>query len=553
MRYRRIYIKVSGQLSHMQKALLEFRIRSIKGVVSAYIDDQAFLKVSYSFLGGHRQILKCLVRGEESPGHAGCNRQSELKANITRHMNGLVISALSLLGLGVVRSMNPVFYDSMYKSLVLFISRSLIKSGLQSLLFEMRPNADTLTATAIAASVLGRRPESSLTIILLSNAAELLTNYTADKTRSHISGMLKLDQALAWKIGEEGRELKVPVDSLRPGDCVCVHTGEKISVDGRVTGGSAAVDQSAITGEYMPVEKGEGDAVYAGTIVKSGFIKIRVEKVGDQTALSRIVHLVEDAHTRKAPVQNFADKISNMLVPLSFVTAGLVYGMTKDWQRVLNMLFIDYSCGLKLSTSTAISAAIGRAASRGVLIKGGNYVEALANIDTVVLDKTGTVTAGKPVVITVETAGSASEKEILLLAAAAEYHSTHPLATSILARVKEEGWRIPDHTSTETVVGRGIKADVPEDEMVSGGLVLVGSGKFMDEHRVDCESFSHLEARHREQGHNVVYVARDGHLLGIMAISDPIRPKMKKAINRLRRMGIDEIIIAKRAPGRSNC
>ncbi|AEG59157.1 heavy metal translocating P-type ATPase [Desulforamulus ruminis DSM 2154] len=544
MRHSKLCFRLSKPMSNRQKALLEARLRSFQGVSSAYIDEQGNLRVVCSPAAGG-QVSNFIKRHRQDQ-RGPITYQSELKEEISRNRNGLITSAVSLVGLELVKRIHPAAYGGMYLArslLVLFISRSFLKSGLKSLVTDLQPNADTLTATAVAASVLGGRPESSLTIILLSNAAELLTGYTAEKTRSHISRMLNLDQQLAWRVDAEGREEKVPVESLRSGDTVCVHTGEKISVDGRVTDGRAAVDQSSITGEYMPVEKVAGDGVYAGTIVKNGFLEITVEKVGDQTALARIVHLVEEAHTRKAPVQNFADKISTMLVPLSFVTAALVYGVTKNWQRVLNMLFIDYSCGLKLSTSTAISAAIGRAASRGVLIKGGNYVESLANIDTVVLDKTGTITAGRPVVMAVDTTGEVSEQEVLLLAAAAEYHSTHPLATAILARVKEAGWPIPQHNSTETVVGRGIKASLPGDDTVGGGWVLVGSRTFMAENKIDCASFHFAETRHRELGHNVVYVARENQTLGVLAISDPIRPKMKKAINRLRRLGIDEVVM----------
>lgn len=546
MKYTKFCFKLSTPMSGTQKGLLEARVRSFQGVISAFVDDQGILRMACTSSQAGREALNCLVRSEKSRPAPPVNGKSELKEEIIKNKNGLIASAVSLVALELIKRIYPTTYGGMYLArslLVLFMSRDFLKSGVKSLIADLKPNADTLTATAVVASVLKGRPESSLTIIMLSNAAEWLTSYTAEKTRSHISNMLKMDQQLAWRIDADGNEVKVLVESLVPGDSVGVYTGEKISVDGRVVKGQAAVDQSSITGEYMPVEKMSEDVVYAGTIVKNGYLEIAVEKVGDQTALSRIVHLVEEAHARKAPVQNFADKMSTMLVPLSFAMAGLVYGVTKDWQRVLNMLFIDYSCGLKLSTSTAISAAIGRSASRGVLIKGGNCVESLANIDTVVLDKTGTITAGKPVVVAVETVEGLSEKEVLLLAAAAEIHSTHPLASAILARAQEAGWQIPRHDKTETVIGRGVKASVPGEEAVGGGLILVGSLAFMAENMIDGEAFRFKDARYREQGHNVVYVARDKQALGILVIEDPVRPKMKRAINRLRRLGIDEVIM----------
>lgn len=482
MKYKKLILQLPRQLSEGEKALLEAKIRSFGGVVSAYVDAAGKLTVLYGAFLAPEKVYHALNATLGSSHRKPANRKSELQAEIHNHIQNLTLSTLGIVGLAIFQRVAPGAFHGLYwarSALVLFAAKSFITSGLGSLIKDLRPNADTLTATAIAASVIGRRPESSLTIILLSNMAELLTSYTAEKTRNHISNMLKLDQPLAWKITSEGHEVRVPVTELKPLDKIRVHIGEKISVDGRVAGGKAAVDQSSITGEYMPVEKGLGDVVYAGTVLKSGSLEIQVEKVGDQTALARIVHLVEKAHSRKAPVQNFSDKIAAMLVPVSFISAGLVYGFTKDWQRVLNMLFIDYSCGLKLSTSTAISAAIGQAASRGILIKGGNYVEALANVDTVILDKTGTITLGKPEVVAVHTVEGVTEKELLLLAASAEYHSTHPLATAILSKVREAGWEIPHHDSTETVVARGIRAVVPDSGSLQGGIILVGSAQFM--------------------------------------------------------------------------
>ena len=200
------------------------------------------------------------------------------------------------------------------------------------------------------------KPESSLTLLALSNGAEMLTGYAAEKARTHISGLLSLDQRYVWKL-ENGVEIKVPVEHVKAGDVVASHTGEKIVIDGKVIEGTAAVNQASITGESRPAIKNEGAQVYAGSIVEAGEILIKVEKVGKDTSLANIVHLVEEAQNRKAPIQNFADQMANYLVPVSFLGAAIVYGATRDWQRVLNLLFIDFSCGLKLSTATAISAA----------------------------------------------------------------------------------------------------------------------------------------------------------------------------------------------------
>ncbi|MBR4696771.1 MAG: heavy metal translocating P-type ATPase, partial [Selenomonadaceae bacterium] len=224
---------------------------------------------------------------------------------------------------------------------------------------------------------------------------------------------------------------------------------------------------------------------------------------------------------------------------VSFLGAAIVYGATRDWQRVLNLLFIDFSCGLKLSTATAISAAIAAAAKRGILVKGGNYIEALAETDTVVLDKTGTLTVGIPQIAFLRTARDVEEKEMILLAASAEQHSVHPLAVAIQKYVREKEWETPHHESTETVVARGMRAVVPDFEGYTGGTVLVGSRKFLRENNVKEEEALSEGIKMK----NLLYVARNGRLIGIIGIEDPVRPKMKKTLNQMRRHGIDEIVM----------
>ena len=424
---------------------------------------------------------------------------------------------------------------------VLGIARNVIKNGLKGLITDGQPNADTLTSTAVIASVLAGKPESSLSLMTLSNVAEMLTIYAAERARKHISSLLKLDQQYVWRVEDDGHEVKVPIETIKVNDVIAVHTGEKICVDGKVLSGNAAIDQASITGESNPALKGQDDPVYAGSVVQGGQLTILVQKVGDDTSLARIVHLVEDAQARRAPVQNFADRMANMLVPISFIGAAIVYGATRDWQRVLNLLFIDFSCGLKLSTATAISAAVATAAKQGILIKGGNYIEALADIDTVVMDKTGTITVGEPKIVETHTAEGVCEKEMILLAASAEIHSVHPLAVAIQNYVEEQGWKVPDHIDSDTVVAHGMEANVDDFDGFKGGHIIVGSHHFMMDREVTgLDNFSDIEIM---PGHNILYVARDAKLMGLIVINDPIRPQMKKTFNQMRRHGIDEIVM----------
>ena len=448
------------------------------------------------------------------------------------------------MGLQVLKKFAPQVYTSLniVRSLfVLGIARNVIKNGLKGLITDGQPNADTLTSTAVIASVLAGKPESSLSLMTLSNVAEMLTIYAAERARKHISSLLKLDQQYVWRVEDDGHEVKVPIETIKVNDVIAVHTGEKICVDGKVLSGNAAIDQASITGESNPALKGQDDPVYAGSVVQGGQLTILVQKVGDDTSLARIVHLVEDAQARRAPVQNFADRMANMLVPISFIGAAIVYGATRDWQRVLNLLFIDFSCGLKLSTATAISAAVATAAKQGILIKGGNYIEALADIDTVVMDKTGTITVGEPKIVETHTAEGVCEKEMILLAASAEIHSVHPLAVAIQNYVEEQGWKVPDHIDSDTVVAHGMEANVDNFDGFKGGHIIVGSHHFMMDREVTgLDNFSDIETM---PGHNILYVARDAKLMGLIVINDPIRPQMKKTFNQMRRHGIDEIVM----------
>lgn len=414
----------------------------------------------------------------------------------------------------------------------------ILKSGTRSLVVSKRPNADTLSSSAILASIVAGQATSALTIIWLADIAELLTAYTMDRTRKAIREMLSVGEAMVWRLREDGTEEQVHLEALRAGDRIITHTGEKISVDGTVEEGEAAVDQSSITGEFMPVRKSLGEDVFAGTVVKSGRLVVRAEKVGDRTAVARIVHLVEEASHRKAAIQSIADRISAQFIPVNFALAAVVYLITGNASRALNMLIIDYSCGVRLSTATALSASICTAARNGILIKGGNYLEQLAEADTVILDKTGTMTEGRPTVTTIVPAnGAVTEREVLELAAAAEETSTHPMAVAVLDRVRRSRWRIPKHTGSETHTALGMSTKVGRS------IVRVGSRRFMEENGIDAAEAADPALAIARKGENVVYVAKGKALMGVLGIQDSLREDMKKALNRLRHLGMDDIIL----------
>lgn len=414
----------------------------------------------------------------------------------------------------------------------------ILRSGMRSLIKQKRPNADTLSSSAILASVAAGQGVSALTIILLADIAELLTAYTMDRTRNAIRDMLAVGEEFVWRIDENGHEERVGLSALQQGDHVIARTGEKISVDGKVLSGDAAIDQASITGEYMPVKKTKTDEVFAGTVVKSGRLIINAERVGDRTAIARIITMVEEAAHKKAAIQSNADDFSAQFIPVNFALAILVYFITGKVSRALNMLIIDYSCGVRLSTATALSASICTAARNGVLVKGSNYLEMLSEADTVVFDKTGTLTEGRPVVSSVICAEKdVSERDLLCMAAAAEETSNHPMAVAIVERVRRAGWHIPSHSDNEIITARGVSTKIGRS------IIRVGSKRFMEEAKVNNAAVEENAQRIARQGENVVYVARGKKLIGIIGVQDVLREDMKKSLNRLRNLGMDDIIL----------
>ena len=421
---------------------------------------------------------------------------------------------------------------------ILSLAAPVITNGIGCLIKNKRPNADTLSTSAIISSLLLGKEKTALTIMIMEEFAELLTVYTMKKTRGAIKDMLSVGENYVWKAQEDGSLKKVPIEEIEKGDKIAVQTGEKISVDGEIVKGEAYIDQSSITGEYMPVIKKVGEKVFAGTIIKNGNITIKAEKVGDERTVSRIIKLVEDANFNKADIQNYADTFSAQLIPLNFLLAMIVYGATKNIQKAMSMLVIDYSCGIRLSTAVAFSAAINTAAKNGILIKGSNYIEEISKADTIIFDKTGTITEGRPSVQSIKVLEqSVSEDELLIYAGAAEETSTHPLAAAITNEVHGRGLEIPKHIDDKVVVSRGIETTVGDD------LIRVGSRTFMEENNISTERYIDELKAILARGEIVIYVSKNDSLLGVIGVTDPPRENIKRAINRLRGQGIDEIVL----------
>ena len=535
-----------------EKILSHPSVRSVsvscltENVLLHYDPQQAQMEDIFSFVESAIGFFSlAALKAERESRTQGTVQERRLQEEpITELVSRVAVNSVALLFAWVSRGTRsapaslPGRLTTMPALTSLSLAGPILLSGARSLLSNRRPNADTLSSTAIIASLLTGKDTTALTVIWLADIAELLTAYTMDRTRRAIHEILDVGEEIVWRLREDGTEERVGLDALRVDDRIMVHTGEKISVDGVVESGEAAVDQASITGEFMPMGKSAGDTVFAGTVVRSGRLVIRAEKVGDETAVARIVHLVEDATHRKAAVQTIADRISAQFIPVNFALALLVYAITRSSTRALNMLIIDYSCGVRLSTATALSAAICNAARSGILVKGGNYFEMLAEADTMVLDKTGTMTEGRPEIVNIVSfERRCPVHRVLELAAAAEESSTHPMAVAILNRVRREGRTIPAHSETQVHTARGVST------RVGSSRVRVGSRAFMRENGIELRSTEDVAMKMAGKGQNIIYVASGKKIVGVLGLQDALRENMKKALNRLRMNGMDDIVL----------
>ena len=387
--------------------------------------------------------------------------------------------------------------------------------------------------------------ETAAIIILLILVGRLLEQRTKAKASKAVRKLLDLQPRMA-RVIRDGREEQIPVEQVRVSDIIIVKPGERIPVDGIVIEGSSLVDQSAITGESIPVAKEVGDEVIGGTINKSGLLKFKATKVGKDTVLSQIIQLVEEAKSSRVPLQRLADKISSYFVPaviIIAVTSALAWyifggiGLTFSLLAFVSVIIIACPCALGIATPAALMVGAGKAAENGILIKGGEHLEVASKIDTIVFDKTGTLTKGKLEVTDVIAFNNMSKDEILRLAAIAEKGSEHPLGEAIVRRSKEQGLVIADPDSFEAISGHGIKVRYGDH------TILVGNRKLMKDNGIDISAAEDTLARFEKEGKTAVLVSIDNRLHGVIAMADTIKEHALEAINALRSKGIEVIML----------
>lgn len=389
--------------------------------------------------------------------------------------------------------------------------------------------------------------EAAAVITVLVLLGQVLELRARERTSGAIKALLNLSPTTARRLGDGDVEVEINLDQVVAGDRLRVRPGDRIPVDGKVIEGFSNIDESMVTGESMPVRKQSGDQVIGGTINGQGSFVMRAEKVGRDTMLAQIVHMVSEAQRSRAPIQRLADIVASWFVPAVIVTAILTFTAWSIWGpppamghaliAAVSVLIIACPCALGLATPMSIMVGVGRGATAGVLIKNAEALERMEKIDTIVIDKTGTLTEGKPKVTAIHTAENIGKNELLRLAASLEQGSEHPLAAAIVAAAKESSIVLVKATSFDSPVGKGVLGNV------DGHWIVLGNTRFLAELNIDTRVLEAQADELRQHGATVIFVAIDGVVAGIVAIADPVKESTPAAIEALHADGIRIVML----------
>ncbi len=386
--------------------------------------------------------------------------------------------------------------------------------------------AHTLMTVGLLAAVAVGEWAAGAVVVFFMRVGDLVERLTAERAREAVAHLARLSPQTA-RVERDGTEVELPAAAVQPGEVVVVRPGEAVPVDGEVVEGSATVDQAAVTGEPLPVEVGPAHRVFAASVVRAGYLRVRATAAGPDSTFGRVVRMVQQAERDRGPVQRAADRFSGYYLPVVAAVALLTFLVRGDLRATAAVLVVACSCSFALATPVAMLASVGFAARRGVLVKGGRYLELLARADVVLVDKTGTLTAGRPEVVRVIAAPGRRPEEVLTLAAAAEWYSEHPLAEAVRRAAQARGLSVPAPEAFEAVPGVGVRA------RVAGRWVTVGRPS-----SVGAEALSRPV---EEEGHTVVAVAVDGTPAGVLALADRPRPGVAEALRELRGLGVRHV------------
>lgn len=517
---------------------IEHSVEHLPGVLSAEVS--YVLSSATVYYDPHRVEEEKIKKAITQPGYVVRETLAQRTRAFWSEMRPLLFMASSgiTLALSYISGwlhLGPAYLSTAFAIASLILGGyPILKSAIKAL-FIPDLNVDTLVSiAAIAATAVGAYQEAA-TVIFIMLLGEFLEHLTVGKARRAISSLIQLAPKTAW-VRREQEEVRVPIEEVKAKEIVIVKPGERIPVDGKIISGCGSINQSMLTGESIPIEKGVGDRVYCGTINESGSCEIETNQVAEDTKLAQIKRLILEAQAEKSPTQRVMDRFTRYFIPAILLIALATFLITGDAIRAITILIVACPCALVLGTPTAVVAAIGNAARQGILIKGGAYLEQMGRLKTLLMDKTGTLTYGRPKVVGINGLDGLNEKEVLYWAAIAEKRSEHPLAKAITERAEELGLLIPHPESFENLRGKGVKA------RWNGKAILLGSAHFLREEKVTIpESAMEVLKRKESEGATSLFLSLDHRLLGLISIADTLREKAKAAIDRIRREGLSEI------------
>ena len=559
--------RVTQKIEGVELAVVNFATEKLTIKLDADVASYGQVKAAVEKAGFQLVSEEDTIKGEEKKHDEASKLLIRFIISLIFAVPLLIISMGHMVGMPLPHLIDPMMNPFNFGIVQLILTLPVVMAGYKFYqvgiknLIQLSPNMDSLiaigTLTAFFYSVFGIYKitqgdasyamhlyfESAAVILTLITLGKYLEAVSKGKTSQAIKALMGLAPKTAT-IERNGRELEVPIEEVVVGDLVLVKPGEKLPVDGEVIEGSTAIDESMLTGESIPVEKTVGSLVIGASINKTGFIKYKATKVGRDTALSQIVKLVEDAQGSKAPIAKMADIISAYFVP---IVIGLAILSSVAWLLAgetgvfalsifISVLVIACPCALGLATPTAIMVGTGKGAEYGVLIKGGEALETTHKLSTLIFDKTGTITEGKPKVTDIVTT-NLSEEQLLIYAASAEKGSEHPLGEAIVRAAIDRGYQLCELESFNAIPGHGIEVGI------QGKQMLLGNKKLMIEKTIDVSSLSETSDQLAYDGKTPMYMAIDGQLAGIIAVADTVKESSKKAIETLHQMGIKVAMI----------
>jgi Cd2+/Zn2+-exporting ATPase len=517
---------------------IERSVEHIPGVLSAEVS--YVLSSATVYYDPHRVEVDRIKRAITKPGYAVRETFTEKTRTFWREMRPFIFMATSGMTLALSwilgwMKFGPSTLPTGFAIASLVLGGyPIVKSAIKALLIPDL-NVDTLVSVAAISATVVQAYQEAATVIFIMLLGEFLEHLTVGKTRKAIASLIQLSPKTAW-VRQGDKEVQVPIEEVKTKEVVIVKPGERVPVDGKIISGCSSINQSTLTGESIPVEKGVGDRVYCGTINESGSCEIETTQVAEDTKLAQIKRLILEAQAEKSPTQRVMDRFARYFIPAILLIALVTFLITGDPVRAITILIVACPCALVLGTPTAVVAAIGNAARQGILIKGGAYLEQMGRLKTLLMDKTGTLTHGRPKVVEIKALDGMDEKEVLYWAAIAEKRSEHPLARAITEKAEELGLHIPHPESFENFRGKGVKVQW------NAKTIIVGSSEMMKSEGVEIsESAKGLSESKQSEGMTSLLVTLDRRLLGIISIADTLREGAKDAIDKIREQGVSEI------------